>query len=111
MKTELPDGSNLFGALRTELARRDIANLFVKAGWSMRNSAWDDYELTSTFAELILEADAPILLHGSVEEIETNALAIASILEDAGIEFVLECHDTSGVLLTTLGDPSVARDS
>ena len=61
---ELPDGSNFFSALHTCLSREQVAGLYGALGWQVRKCSWVDYEITSDWAELVIEAESPILMHG-----------------------------------------------
>jgi hypothetical protein len=87
----------------SSLASKDgIANLFAVSGWNVRRCSWVDYELTSSFAELILEGEGQLLLHGTVSKLSANVKAIASVLRDAGLAFSLECYASDGTLLAEI---------
>jgi hypothetical protein len=64
--------------------------------WSVRECSWTDYEVTGPFAELVVEAESPILLHGPVTDVEANADRILASLRAAGIAYTAECHGASG---------------
>lgn len=60
---------------------------------------WTDYEVVSAFAELVVEAESPILLHGPVDDVESNADRILAPLRAAGVADTAECYGVSGELL------------
>ncbi len=99
---ELSERSNFYASIDTRLRRQEIARLFVASGWSTRKCGFHEYELGSDFAELVLEADGPFLLHGLVRDVLTNAHQIATVLRKADIQFVLECYSEDGTLMAEI---------
>lgn len=95
----IPDRSNFFASLYTSLSRRRVAGLFTPLGWHVRRCSWIDYEVLGPYAELIIEAESPILLHGSVADVEANADRILAPLRQAGVSYTAECYDAEGGLL------------
>lgn len=89
---EIPDGSNFFSVLHTTLTKEQIAQLYGKLGWSVRKCSWVDYEIECEWAELVIDSDSPILMHGSVADVETRAKEIVAPLREAGIEFSAEAY-------------------
>lgn len=99
----IPDATNLYGTVRTSLTKAELAAVFAAHGWRTRKCSWIDYELRSTFGELILEADDPLLLHGPVADVLANAPRIADVLRAAHASFSLECYAPDReTLLTTI---------
>jgi hypothetical protein len=96
---DIPDSSDFFASLHTSLSRRRVAGLFARLGWSVRKCSWTDYEIRSPFAELVIEAESPILMHGPVAVAEANADRILAPLRDAGVAYTAECYGTGGDLL------------
>jgi hypothetical protein len=94
----IPDSSNFFASLYTSRSRRAIGELFAPT-WIVRKCSWTDYEVSSPFADLIIEAESPMLLHGPVAEVEANADRILATLRAAGIGYTAECYDDAGKLL------------
>lgn len=94
----IPDSSNFFASLYTTRSRGAIAELFGPT-WIVRKRSWTDYEVRSPFADLIIEAESPTLLHGPVAEVEANADRILATLRAAGIGYTAECYDDAGELL------------
>jgi hypothetical protein len=45
------------------------------------------YEITSTFAQLVIEADSPILMHGSLTDFEANSELILAPLRVAAVAY------------------------
>ena len=95
----IPESSTFFAALNTALPRRRIAEWFTPPTWVVRQCDWTDYEVSSPFAELVIEADSPTLLHGPVAEVEANADRILGALRAAGIGYKAEGYDADGELL------------
>ena len=95
----IPESSNFFASLRTTRARRRVAGIFTPPTWTVRRCSWTDYEVSSPFADLVIEAESPILLHGPVAEVEANADRILATLRAAGIGYSAECYEADGELL------------
>jgi hypothetical protein len=96
---DIRDDSYLCAALQTRLSRRRVARLFARLGWDVRKCTWTDYEVCCPFAELTIEAESPILLHGPVADVEANADRILAVLRDAGIGYTAENYNAGGSLL------------
>lgn len=94
----IPGSSNFFASLHTARSRRAIAGLFAPP-WIARKRGWTDYEVRGPFADLIIEAESPILLHGPVADVEANVDQILAPLRSAGIGYTAECYDDAGELL------------
>ena len=60
----------IYGILKTNFSKRKIANIFKKEGWARMASAWDEYEIESSDAELEIKGDGEILLDGLVNHYE-----------------------------------------
>jgi hypothetical protein len=95
----IPEGSNFFGSLVTSLSKGEIAQLYGAAGWTVRKCSWVDFEIRCAWAELIIDGDSPILLHGSVADVLVNADRILEPLVKAGIAHTAECYGEDEVLL------------
>jgi hypothetical protein len=67
--------------------------------WSVRKCSWTDFEVTSPFAELVVEAESPILMHGPVADVESNVDRILAPLRAAGVADTAECYDAGGEML------------
>lgn len=87
----IPDESNFFSSLHTGLSRKQVADLYGALGWHVRKCSWVDYEVISDWAELIIEAESPILVHGSVADLPARAEELVAPLRAAGIKFTAEC--------------------
>jgi hypothetical protein len=97
--TQLPEGSNFYSALHTDLSREQVAVLFGAAGWVVRKAGWHDYKVACPWAELVIEAESPTLLHGPVADVEANAEQALAILKRANVAFSAECYSPNGELL------------
>jgi hypothetical protein len=95
----MPEESDFYASLYTTRSRRRIARLFSPPTWKARKCAWSDYEITSSFAELVIEAESPILLHGWLTDYEVNAEQVLARLRSAGVSYTGECYSPSGELV------------
>jgi hypothetical protein len=91
-ESAIPDGSNFFGALDTGLSPEQVAGLYEAFGWRVRKCSWVDYEVTSDWAELIIEDTTPVLIHGSVADLLVRAEELVAPLRAAGVSFTAECY-------------------
>jgi hypothetical protein len=89
---EMPDSSNFFILLHTPLSREKVAGLYEALGWQVRKCSWVDYEVISDWAELVIEAEGPILMHGSVADLPSRAEELVAPLRAAGVSFTAECY-------------------
>jgi hypothetical protein len=96
---DIPERSNFFSSLYTDLDRRQVAELFRSLGWEVRKCSWSDYKMRCSFAELVVEARSPILMHGAVADVVANLDRILSPLREAGICYSGECYDEGAKLL------------
>ncbi len=89
---EMPDGSNFYSALDTPLSPEQVAGLYRTLGWQVRKCSWVDYEVISDWAELVIEGDGPVLMHGAVADLPARAEELVAPLRAAGISFTAECY-------------------
>jgi hypothetical protein len=95
----IPHSSNFYAALDNSLSRRRVAGLYARRHWTVGKCSWTDYEIQSPFAELVIEAEAPILMHGPVADVEANADQILAPLREAGVGYTAECYGADRNLL------------
>jgi hypothetical protein len=88
----LPDSPNFWSSLETDLSRGQVAGLYGALGWQVRMCSWVDYEVTSDWAELVIESERPILMYGSVADLEVRAEEVVAPLRAAGVSFSAECY-------------------
>lgn len=96
---ELPDSSNFYCALLTSLTREEVAALCGALGWHVSKCSRTDYEVRSAWAELVIEGESPILMHGPVTDLAANAETLVAPLRAAGITFTAECYSPKADLL------------
>ena len=96
---EPPDFSNFFCELTTSLSRSEVADLYERKGWDVRKCTWVDFEIRCPWAELVIEAEQPILMHGPVANVLAHAEDILAPLRSAGIAFSAECNGPGDELL------------
>ena len=89
----------LLGSLVASLSKKQVAELYEAAGWSVRKCAVDDYEIQCSWAELVIDGDMPIVLHGPVGNIVANAKRILQPLREAGVVYTAECYGEDRTLL------------
>ena len=99
---ELPDTSNFYSSLHTTLSREQVAGLYGALGGRVRKCSWTDYEVLGPWAELVIEAESPILMHGPVADVLTRAEELVAPLRAAGVSFTAECYGPGGELLREL---------
>jgi hypothetical protein len=90
--SELPNSANLFSALDTTLSKEQVANLYGAVGWRVRKCSYVDYEVACDWAELIIESESPILMHGLVAELPARAEDVLAPLRAAQVAFAAECY-------------------
>jgi hypothetical protein len=88
----MPDSSNFFSALDTTLSREEVARLYGSLGWRVRKCTWVDYEVLSDWAELVIESESPILMHGLIADLPARAEELVAPLRVAGVGFTAECY-------------------
>lgn len=97
---ELPDGSKLFASLTTSLSKEQVAQLYGSRGWVIRKCSWHDFEVRSPWAELVIDGESPILLHGPVAQVEKNAATILAVLKESRVSYTAECYGDDNELLS-----------
>ena len=70
----IPESSNFFASLHKTRWRRSLARLFTPPIWTVRKCGRADYEVNSPFADLVIEAVSPALLHGAVANVGARAI-------------------------------------
>ncbi len=88
----LSDRPNFYSGLTTALTRAEVAALYGAQGWRVRKCSWVDYEVFSDWAELVIEAESPILTHGMVADLPARAEDLVAPLRAAGVAFTAECY-------------------
>jgi len=91
---------NLHAVLHSDSSAEAIASMYRNAGWSTRKSGFDEYELRTEFAELILEGRRPVLLHGVMVRPATNVEDVLAVLRLNGVEFSGELYGNDHALIT-----------
>jgi len=79
--------------------RRRVARLYERLGWEVRKSGWAESEMRSPVAELVVQAESPVLLHGLVLGDLDTVESVLAPLREAEAVFEGECYDGSGKLL------------
>lgn len=86
----IPDKPNFFSTIGAGFTRQQIVELYREAGWQVRKCGWTDYEIKSDWAELILEGESPLLLHGSVSDLPSRAEELLAPLRASGVTFATD---------------------
>jgi hypothetical protein len=74
------------------MSRKQIAGLYGALGWRVGKCTWVDYEVVSDWAELIIEGESPILMHGPVADLPARVEELVAPLRAAGVSFSVECY-------------------
>jgi hypothetical protein len=90
---DIPDKPNFFSTIGAGFDRPQIADLYRKAGWRVRKCGWTDFKLESDWAEIILEGESPVLLHGSVSDLPSRAEELLAPLTANGVTFATDSLD------------------
>ncbi|HYW09908.1 MAG TPA: hypothetical protein VE913_23285 [Longimicrobium sp.] len=98
----IPEAPNFYSMLRTTLSREQVAGLYGALGWKVRRCSWTDFEVRSPWAELVIAAESPILLHGAVDDVVARADELVAPLRQAGVAFRGECYGPDMELLTEI---------
>jgi len=101
----MPGSSNFFARVTTKESVESIVERYRLAGWRVGRCSASDYEVRCDSAELIIERNAPVLIHGLVVDPVINAPAIIKPIMDAGISFIYECYAADDTLLVEVSWP------
>lgn len=97
--SELPETANFYSSLQTRISKQRIAELYRPLAMDVRKCGQDEFEISCNWAELVLEADSPILMHGLVADVADNAEKLLAPLKWAAIAYKAECYDEGGDLI------------
>lgn len=97
--SKLPDKTNFYCSVDTELLPKAIAQLYAGPIWHVRKCSLKDFEAISDFAEVVIESSNPVLIHGPVMEVLMNSERIIEPIAAAGLTGTFECFDASGRLI------------
>jgi hypothetical protein len=89
---------NFYSSIDTALSRKEIAELYGAIGWRVRKCSWVDYEVVCDWAELIIESESPILMHGSVADLRNRIDELMAPLRAAHAAYSVECYRADGEL-------------
>ena len=89
---DIPTTSNFFSTLSTSLTRRELAELYEKEGWRIRKYYRHDYEIYCDWAELVIESEGPVLMHGCVAGLPLCLDELLAPLRRAGVKFQVEVY-------------------
>lgn len=90
---------DIYMTLETPLSCAAVNALFAKRGWSSSMCSWTEYEVTSSYAELIITPGSPMLISGGIDRDPHSVDLILAILDDAGIAYDFDVYDEHDVLL------------
>ena len=96
----IPNGTNVHGIIYSSLSKEEITKKFSTNGWMIWKASWYDWEITNDFADLILEGDKELLIHGPVSPDYFNTLA--EKMKEIGLSFSLELYDENQNLITVI---------
>jgi hypothetical protein len=90
---------NLHGVLTTDLSKQQVAELFLPLGWEIRRCSWTDHEIECPWADLYLEGEGEILLHGPITDPLSHAEELFAPLRLAGVRYWGEFYGPNHELL------------
>ena len=96
---KLPDRTNFYASVQTDVKPEAVARLFAPPVWNVRKSSWTDFEAVSEFAEVVIESSNPVLVHGPVADVAVNGQRIVEPLVAAGLSGSFECYDEALALI------------
>jgi hypothetical protein len=97
---QMPDSSNFYSSLHTRRTRREVGALFEAAGWAVREpDDWDHLEVHCPWAELVIESESPILMHGLVADVAANGDRVLAPLRAGGVGFTAEGYGPENELV------------
>lgn len=96
---ELPNQTNLYISVRTDLPAEAIACLFTPPVWRVRKCSSTAFEALSDFAEVVIESSNPVLVHGPVADVTVNDQRVVEPLVVAGLSGSFECYDEADALI------------
>lgn len=90
---------DIYITLNTQLSQSRLNSLFTNNGWDSRMCSWNEYEITSDYAELIIASESPVLISGGISRNPDSIDKIIAILDDAGIAYDFDVYDEHNNLL------------
>jgi hypothetical protein len=98
--TDILPETNNFHSVINKLTISELMSILAKKGWTIRKSAWDEYECKNDWSELtITEDNEEILISGLLKEPELNYELIVSLFRDTNGDFRTELYDQSNLLI------------
>lgn len=101
MTNQLPEGSNFFATVFTEKSKSEISQIYKSAGWKVRQSSFNDFEISQDWVSIIIDGDQEVLMHGAVAELENRVFKITAPLVQHKISHRVEFYDADENLEST----------
>lgn len=86
-------------SLDTTLSCEQVAGLYGAIGWGVRKCGWHQYEVVCPWAEPVIEAERPVLVHGPLDDALAHLEELLAPLRSAGATFRGECYGPDQELL------------
>lgn len=86
--------------LETSMPQANVAKLYAAVGWEIRKWSWTGYELRCEWAELYLDGEGEILMHGPIADPLARAEELFAPLRRSGIVYWGEFYGPDGELLS-----------
>jgi hypothetical protein len=90
---------NIHSVLDTSLTQRQVAELFLAHGWTVHKSSWTDHYILCSWAELYLDGEGEILMHGPIADPLAHAEELFVPLRQAGVRYWGEFYGADTELL------------
>ena len=95
----LPEINNFYSVIN-KLTISELISILAEKGWTLRKSAWDEYECKNDWSELtITEDNEEILISGLLEKPALNYELIVSLFRDTNCDFHTELYDQSNLII------------
>ncbi len=89
----------IHSVLNTDLSQQQVADLFRTHGWKISKWSWTGHEIQSPWAELYLDGEGEILMHGPIAEPIAHAEELFAPLRLAGVRYWGEFYGADNELL------------
>lgn len=63
-QNRLPDTNNIYRVIAAAVSKHELAKQFQMEGWTVRKTAWADFEVLCEWSELYIEGENEILIYG-----------------------------------------------
>ncbi len=98
----IPDSNNLYGVIKSDISKVEIAKEFEKVGWKIRKSSWTDIECKCAYAELELIGKDEVLIQGRIDKNELSRLQDVLVMLHYSVELYNDENEVIKTVANTL---------